>query len=507
MKKYLQNSLLRIIIILLGAAIQLFITLFIFRWFADKAAWINGVLQIMSIMIILGIIKNSRHLSFDIIYILLIFFFPIPGTIIYILLGADLLISPTYSRISSATKMASSYYPDDNVILKKMKKEYPEHQGQFEYISSYSGYPFYKNTDFTYYPLGEKGFPEILKELKKAKKFIFLEYFIIQKGMMWDSILEILEQKAKEGLDVRVMYDDIGSFFLLPETYYKTLEEKGIKCLPFNRVSPILNIIINHRDHRKIMVIDGKVAFSGGINLADEYINVTHLYGKWKDNVFKVKGNAVWSFTVMFLTHWNALRHEDPDFAIFREESNSKKTDGYIAPYGETPLDNENSSQNIYLNILNQAKRYCYIFTPYLIIDNEMLNALILCAKRGVDIRIVTPGIPDKKLVFQITRSFYSQLIEGGVKIIEYTPGFVHSKVFVCDDVIATVGTVNLDYRSLYLHFENGVYLYGSKKIADIGDDLLASMAEGHEISKDEFHLSFLHEFFLSVLRIFAPLM
>ncbi|MBO7676472.1 MAG: cardiolipin synthase, partial [Erysipelotrichaceae bacterium] len=340
-----------------------------------------------------------------------------------------------------------------------------------------------------------------------AKKFIFIEYFIIETGYMWNSILEILEEKAKEGLDVRVMYDDLGSFFLLPASYFRQLEEKGIKCLPFNRINPYLNIIINHRDHRKIMVIDGKVAFSGGVNLADEYINYIERFGKWKDNIIMIKGEAVWSFTVMFLTHWNAIRDTDTDFEKFTVRTNSRKSDGYIAPYGETPLDKENSSQNIYLNILNQAQDYCYIYTPYLIIDTEMINALILCAKRGVDIRIITPGIPDKKVVFSITRSYYRQLVEGGVKIFEYTPGFVHSKVFVSDDILATVGTVNLDYRSLYLHFENGAYIFGSEKIAEIRDDLVGAMEEGHEVSLKECKYNVIKEFALSVLRLFAPMM
>ena len=255
------------------------------------------------------------------------------------------------------------------------------------------------------------------------------------------------------------------------------------------------------------MVIDGKVAFSGGVNLADEYINEKHPFGRWKDNIIRIKGEAVYSYTLMFLTHWNALRDQDEDFSEFKVTSRSRKKDGYIAPYGETPLDNEICAQNIYLNILNQATDYCYIYTPYLIIDTEMINALILCAKRGVDVRIVTPGIPDKKIVYIITQSYYRQLIDGGVRIFQYTPGFVHSKVFVSDDIIATVGTVNLDYRSLYHHFENGTYLYGSKKVMDVRDDIVQAMEEGHEVTLQESKFPILKEFFAAVLRLFAPLM
>ena len=507
MKRYIQNSLGRILVILVAAVIEVFVLVSAFVWFYDKAAWITLVLSISGIVITLGIIKNSRHLSFDVVWIVLILLFPISGAIVYLFLGADLLISGTFKKIRRATEEAFKYYPRDNGVLQLAKEEYPQAKGQFEYISTNTGFSFYKNRDFKYYGLGELGFPKMLQELRKAERFIFLEYFIIDEGTMWGSILEILEEKASQGVDVRVMYDDLGSFFLLPVNYFKTLENKGIKCVPFNRINPILNIIINHRDHRKIMVIDGKVAFSGGINLADEYINRIHPYGKWKDNVIMIKGEAVWSYTVMFLTHWNALKPTDVDFNEFRVKTRSRKEDGYIAPYGETPLDDEMSSQNIYLNILNGAREYCYIFTPYLIIDTEMINTLILTAKRGVDVCLVTPGIPDKRIVFSITRSYYRQLIEGGVRIIEYTPGFVHSKVFVADDVVATVGTINLDYRSLYLHFENGTYIYGSKVIEEIRDDLLEAMEEGHEISLEESKRPFLYEFVMAFLRLFAPLM
>ena len=375
-------------------------------------------------------------------------------------------------------------------------------------ISKEAGFPFYRNTGFDYYGLGDTGWPVMLEEMEKAEKFIFLEYFIIEEGTMWNAMLEILIKKAQAGVDVRVMYDDLGSFMTLSQKYAAQLEEKGIKCIPFNKINPIIGIIMNHRDHRKIMVIDGRVAFSGGVNLADEYINAYEKCGHWKDNVIRIKGEAVWSYTVMFLTHWNALsKTKDVNFEVFKTDFISGKTDGYIAPYGETPLDDEITAQNIYMGILNQANDYCYIFTPYLIIDSEFINALILAAKHGVDVRIITPGVPDKKLVWRITRSYYASLIAGGVRIFEYQPGFIHSKVFVSDDKVATVGTVNLDYRSLYLHFENGTYLFGSEKVKDIRDDVLETCAKCNEISLDEARSGPIVTFLLAVLRLFAPQM
>ena len=506
-KRFLKTSFSRILVLLIAAAVQVFIQYSIVHWLHDKLTWIEAFLRLLAVIITLGIIKNSRHLSMDISWIILINVFPIVGAVLYILLGADLFISRTYRNIKTMTEESARYYTQDPEIMKEAEKATPDKIGQFRYISSYAGYPVYKNTGFEYYGLGEEGFPVMLEELKKAEKFIFLEYFIIEEGVMWDSILAILEEKAKQGVEVRVMYDDFGSFFLLPGSYYRTLEEKGIKCVPFNRISIFLNVILNHRDHRKIMVIDGKVAFSGGINLADEYINHVKRFGKWKDNIIKITGEAVWSYTVMFLTHWNALRKEDHTFLSFRSEAIKGEEDGFIAPYGETPLDDEICAQNIYTNIINESNDYCYICTPYLIIDTEMINSLILAARRGVDIRIITPGIPDKKMVFAITRSYYEQLIKGGVKIFQYDPGFVHAKVMASDDLIATVGTVNLDYRSLYLHFENGAFLYGSKKIIDIRDDLISMMEEGHELTLAECDRGPIVEFLLSILRLFAPLM
>lgn len=497
----------RVTFMILAAILQLLIIISVFHWFGSVAAWIDGVLQFLGVLIVLGIVNNSRHLSSDLLYMLLVILFPVPGTALYLFLGADLVVSRTFRQIQASTKDAGKYYHQDPNVISAMASDVPDIRGQFHYISKEAGFPFYRNTGYSYYGLGETGYPVMLEELKKAEKFIFIEYFIIEEGEMWNGILEILKEKAAAGVDVRVMYDDMGSFMTLSVTYADKLEKMGIKCIRFNKINPILGIIMNHRDHRKIMVIDGKTAFSGGVNLADEYINVKVIHGRWKDNIIRVTGEAVWSFTVMFLTHWNALRHEDDDFEKYRAEPLPGEPDGYIAPYGETPLDNEITAQNIYMGILNQAHDYCYIYTPYLIIDTELINALILAAKHGVDVRIMTPGVPDKKIVWWITQSYYRQLIEGGVAIYEYTPGFVHSKVFVTDDKVAAVGTINLDYRSLYLHFENGTYLCGSKKVAEVRDDYLKTIEQCHRVSLEECRKGPVKEFFIAVLRLFAPLM
>lgn len=506
--KYLKKLFSRTSFMIIMVILEILLIASVFKWFGDQAAWIEIVLRILSVFIVLGIINNSKHLSADMLYILAIMISPVFGTAVYLLIRANLFTSSSLRSFVASNFSSFKYYKHDDSIMEEMKKIAPEHAGQFYYIASRAGYPFYHNTQTDYYGLGDTGYPIMLEEMKKARKFIFLEYFIIEEGKMWDGILEILEQKVKEGVEVRVLYDDLGSFFTLPGSYAKKLEEKGIKCIPFNKINPIIGIIANHRDHRKIMVIDGKVAFSGGINLADEYINAVVKCGHWKDNIIRIKGEAVWSYTLLFLTHWNSLRKEDADFTVFKAEPEKHESyDGFIAPYGESPLKNEKIAQNIYLNILNQAKDYCYIFTPYLIIDTDFINTLILAAERGVDVRIITPGIPDNKIIFNITQSYYSSLIEGGVKIFEYTPGYVHSKVFVSDDIIATVGTVNLDYRSLYLNFENGTYLFNSKTVKEIKADFDETLKQCHQVSREECRTGILKSLFVNIVKLFAPQM
>ena len=432
--------------------------------------------------------------------------FPIVGALLYIVIGGNLHKSIVLKAIKQSEEKGNKYFIQDEKIKKEIESQ---NIGKINYLMNYLNFPVTKNNNINYYKLGEIAYPEMLKELKNAKKFIFLEYFIIKNGTMWSEILKILEEKAKEGLDVRLIYDDMGCIALLPTSYPKQMEEKGIKCIAFNKLNPFLGVIMNNRDHRKMMIIDGKTVFSGGMNLADEYINLEHPYGKWKDNGIKITGEAVWNFTIMFLNMWNSYRKDDEDYKKYKYDFSKENLEqnGYTIPYGETPLDNEIVGENVYLNIINQAQKYVYIMTPYLIIDTDMINSLILAAKRGVDVRIVVPGIPDKKIVYSLTTSYFETLIKNGVKIYKYTPGFVHSKVFVSDDNIATVGTINLDYRSLYLHFECGVFMQDVEEIKDVKKDLVDTIEESHFVSKKEAMPKLLKSVWQAVLRLFAPLM
>jgi cardiolipin synthase len=328
---------------------------------------------------------------------------------------------------------------------------------------------------------------------------------------MWQSILQILEEKAALGLDVRLIYDDFGCASTMPKEFQMSLRRRGIRCEVFNPLIPVTSVLLNNRDHRKITVVDGYIGFTGGVNLADEYINRLERFGHWKDTGVMMRGEAVWSLTVMFLQMWSTLARETIDYRKFRPHEwheHPFEHDGYVQPYGDTPLDHETVGENVYLNIINRAKEYVYIFTPYLIVDNEMITALCLAAKSGIDVRIVTPGIPDKKLVFLLTQSYYDRLIESGVRIFEYMPGFIHAKSFVCDDKIATVGTINMDYRSLYLHFECGVWMYESRAVMQLKQDALNTFSLCHEITLEECEQKKKRTLiWQSVLRLFAPLL
>ena len=360
------------------------------------------------------------------------------------------------------------------------------------YVSGLSESRVFGNTSVEYYPLGDPCFPVFLEELEKAQKFILMEYFIYQKGVFWDSVLEILKRKVSEGVEVLLMYDDMGSITTLPRNYYKTLRGYGIKAVAFNPVRPRLNPKLNYRDHRKVCIIDGNVAISGGLNLADEYINRSIRFGHWKDNCFILRGDGVWNYTFMFLQLWSYSAPSDyhvDDFSPYMPTlvPKCKADDGYIQSFGDSPLDEFTVAENVYISIVNSARKYVWISTPYLILDSSMVNALILASRSGVDVRIITPSIPDKKSVYAHTRANYRRLLANGIRIFEYVPGFIHSKMFVVDDNTAIVGTANMDFRSFFLHFESGTVFYGGKVVDDVRSDFNDTFDLCKEITYKEF--------------------
>ena len=468
---------------------------------------IQTVLRILSLVAILFVIKSDMNPSYKIGWILLIAVLPILGGLMYVIFGNKRPTKYMREMLRAQLEKSAEYLGTQESITGELDGGAA---GLFKYLEGSAGYPTAKNTTVRYYRVGEEMYADLLPELEKAEKFIFLEYFIIRPGEMWDGVLEILKRKAAAGVDVRIIYDDMGCIDILPANYNATLEGWGIRTMAFNRFVPAVSLVMNNRDHRKITVIDGKVGFTGGINISDEYINVKERFGHWKDTGLMLKGPGVFNLTLMFLEMWNAFNKDGDGYAEFIPDSFEEcgsADDGYVLSFSDSPLDNESVGESVYTDMLYQAKNYIYITTPYLAIDSELQTALCMAAKRGVDVRMITPGIPDKKLVYRLTRSYYPTLLRAGVKIFEYTPGFIHAKSFVCDDKLCVVGTINMDYRSLYLHFECGTLMYNNPEIKQVKKDDLDTMEKCRKVELSDMKTNFLGELFDSFLRSIAPLL
>ena len=468
---------------------------------------IQTVLRILSLVAILFVIKSDMNPSYKIGWILLIAVLPILGGLMYVIFGNKRPTKYMREMLRAQLEKSAEYLGTQESITGELDGGAA---GLFKYLEGSAGYPTAKNTTVRYYRVGEEMYADLLPELEKAEKFIFLEYFIIRPGEMWDGVLEILKRKAAAGVDVRIIYDDMGCIDILPANYNATLEGWGIRTMAFNRFVPAVSLVMNNRDHRKITVIDGKVGFTGGINISDEYINVKERFGHWKDTGLMLKGPGVFNLTLMFLEMWNAFNKDGDGYAEFIPDSFEEcgsADDGYVLSFSDSPLDNESVGESVYTDMLYQAKDYIYITTPYLAIDSELQTALCMAAKRGVDVRMITPGIPDKKLVYRLTRSYYPTLLRAGVKIYEYTPGFIHAKSFVCDDKLCVVGTINMDYRSLYLHFECGTLMYNNPEIKQVKKDDLDTMEKCRKVKLSDMKTNFLGELFDSFLRSIAPLL
>ncbi|MCI8327625.1 MAG: cardiolipin synthase [Lachnospiraceae bacterium] len=479
--------------------------------FSLQYTFINILFIIAAVILAVIIYDKDRYAEGKMSWIFLILVVPIIGVSLYFIFGRSTLTKKTEEKLERVNEEIDPFLTEDEQVEKAIAKENKRIYNQVRYIRDWAGYPIYQSTQTQYYTSGEAMFPVMLDAIRSATSFIFLEFFIFDSGIMLDQLLEVLDEKVAQGVEIRMIYDDVGCSNTLPANYWQKMEERGIQCTAFNPFRPIMSIIMNNRDHRKILVVDGRIAFTGGINIADEYINAISRFGYWKDTGVKIEGKAVWSFTAMFLKMWNFAKETTENYLAYKPDLNWKKSydsDGYVQPYADSPIDHENQAENIYLNIINYAKDYVYIFTPYLIIDEEMCVSLCNAAKSGVDVRIVLPGIPDKKMVFLLTQSYYKKLLKAGIKIYQYAKGFVHAKCFVCDDEIATVGSINLDYRSLYLHYECGIFMYQSKAVMQVKSDILETIQQSKRIS---FEFCENREWYVKVLqcllRLFAPLL
>ena len=468
--------------------------------------WVNGLLNALSLLIVLYLVRKDENSAYKVGWIALIGILPLLGGALYLAFGNKRPAKRLRLKMQAVEDAHKKDLVQEPGVLEGLDAR---EQGQSRYVAKYGPYPAWQNTRTQYFACGEAMYPQLLADLEKAEKSIFLEFFIVSHGCMWNGIEKILRRKAAQGVDVRLIYDDFGSLLGLPADFIVRMERAHIRCIPFNPVVPLVSLVMNHRDHRKIVVVDGNTAYTGGINLADEYINEEERFGYWKDAALRTEGAAVWNFTVMFLDHWNAFRPSEEDYTPFMPQavSLSAQSDGVIQPYGDSPLDEEALAETVYLNIINQAQRYVYIYTPYFAVGETMLEALKAAAKRGVDVRLVLPGIPDKKLVFRLTRSYYVPLLRAGVRIYEFTPGFLHAKCYVSDDRAAVVGSINMDYRSLFLHFECGALLLYNSQVIALRDDVLRTLPECREVQLADCRTSLAGTLLDSVLRLLSPLM
>lgn len=499
----------RTTIALIALCFQLAILYVSYKFYERYIGYIFTGFVLLSAGIVIYIINAKQNPAFKLAWIVPVLVFPFFGVVMYIFLKTQQTPKKIQKKIDNLKEEMKDTVVQDNGILEELGNHSIRVHNLAKYINNAGGYPVYKNTEVEYFPVGEVKFKALISELKKAEKYIFMEYYIIEKSKMWNIILEILEEKVKQGVEVRIMYDGMCSITMLPWSFPEILEEKGIKCKIFSPIVPVLSTCQNNRDHRKIVVIDGKVAFTGGINIGDEYINEYEKYGHWKDTSIMLKGEAVKSFVVMFLQMWNLDEKTLEDYTKYIPgKLDDIVLDSYVIPYGDNPYDNDNIGEQVYMDILNTAKKYVYIMTPYLILDNEMIQTLKYAAKRGVETIIAMPHVPDKLYTYLLARTYYGELLEAGVKLYEYTPGFVHAKVFVSDDEEAVVGSINLDFRSLYLNYECAAYMYKSDVIDNIKQDFKRTLEECEEITiESNKKYSVFKKVIGRMLRLFAPLM
>lgn len=507
----------RFTLVSLAILAQLFWMFFFIHRLSDHYMIVAAAFNLITLIAAVVIINKNGNPMVKMAWIVPILVFPLFGGILYFLSGGKAPKKKLRRALDKSQQGLAPYSvgnadPDD-IVSEQVRDRVGDADvaGQCRYLER-QGFPLYRNTDAHYYADCKAGWERMLEDLRGAERFIFLEYFIIREGTMWNAVLDILTEKAAAGVDVRILYDDFGCITCLPRDYAKQMEARGIRCTAFNRYRPIYSVVMNHRDHRKIFVVDGYIGYTGGANMSDEYIGEWIRFGDWKDNFVRLEGEGVRGLTLLFLQMWNALHPEEKPETAVRflpppERAAAVRCAGYVQPYGDSPMDNEVLAENVYLNIITQAVRYVYIFSPYLITDYEMTRALCLAAKRGVDVRLVCPAVPDKKIVFQLTKSHYPELIANGVRVYSYTPGFIHSKTFLSDDRLAVVGSVNMDYRSLTLHFENACLFVDHPMTEEVKKDFLRTFEVSQPVVPGKKQENLLYRFWLGILRLLSPLM
>lgn len=512
-KGYVKNGVRRMILSAIAILLQIMLLIGLSINVSKVMQNVQTILYFVAAAMATLIYSRNRTSALKAPWMILIAAFPIAGAAMYLMIGSDSGTKEMKRRYKEIDEEIAEHLPRNDEELKELSEYSVAVAGIASYIRNYTNFPVYRNTDIKYFSEAMDAFLSQIEDIKKAKKFVFVEYHAIEDAEAFHMLEEPLAECAKRGVDVRIFYDDIGSIGFVDTDFVGRMESLGIRCRVFNRVSPVLNFFFNNRDHRKITVIDGKVGYTGGYNIANEYFNITRPYGSWKDSGIRLEGEAVRSLTLTFLEMWGASKrkkekHYIENYECFIPEYDYKaKEDAFVIPYADSPLRKEPLAENVYISLVEKAHKFCYFTTPYLIVGDEMMHALSLAAKRGVDVRIITPGIPDKNLIYSVTRSYYHNLVRAGVKIYEWTPGFCHSKMCIVDDKVAACGTINLDFRSLYHHFENGCLIANSKVVQEIKADILKTQSESKDVS--EHYLSGRSvplKMKQAMLRIFAPL-
>lgn len=508
-KTDVKNSVGRLIFVAIAIIVQVGWIAALLLWLNEYSAPMNLLCTAAALLLVLRIYGKHQLAAFKMPWIILILTFPVLGLFLYLLFGHKDVTKKMRERFEEIDPKLLSEITQDPAVMQELEQRDFAAANQCRYIYDFGKYPVYHNTSVEFYAEASDGFEAQLEALKQAEHFIFMEYHAIEEARAFSRLKAVLADRAAHGVEVRILYDDVGSIGFIDPGFIKRMEAIGVQCRVFNPVMPILNLFMNNRDHRKITVIDGTVGFTGGYNLADEYFNITHPYGYWKDTGVKLVGEAVESLTILFLEMWNAMKETDTVYRPYLPQHATPPGElGFVQLFADSPLDDEPMGENVYMNMIKAAKHRLYVATPYLIISDEMTRELCLAAKRGVDVRVITPGIPDKKLIYRVTRSYYAGLVRGGVRIYEYTPGFLHEKQVLCDDRTAVVGTINFDYRSLYHHFENGAFLYDCPAVAAIANDFETTLAASEEVTAQykEGRKTVLRVT-QCILRLFAPLL
>ena len=468
---------------------------------------ISTFVTILESLLVIHVVNRDANTSYKLLWIVIIYAIPVIGSVIYFLFAEKKVPRSLRVEITKSLKKSEGLLIQNESTRKKLTDL--DVRQQFDYVSNNAYFPYYQNTKCKYFTDGISCFNDMLDKVKHAKRFIFMEYFIVKDGEMLEMLFDALVEKRKQGVEIYFMYDDGGSIASVPDKFKEFMNKNGIHCIEFSPVNALLSLLFlaNYRDHRKLCVIDNEYGYVGGFNIGDEYIDKQVRFGRWKDSGLRIEGDAVDNLTIMFIQFYNAMAKKAIKYTDYLRKHKQLDSDSFVLPFSDSPSDNENVGRNVHMNLITHAKKYVYISTPYLILDYDMTNALITAAKNGVEVIINVPHIPDKKSVFMVTRSNYDALVDGGVRVFEYTPGFMHSKNVISDDKIALVGSINMDYRSYYLNYECGALITGDKEIRAIKKDYLNCISESHEITKTELiNTSFFTRFLQHIMNLISPL-